>query len=325
MDDALRLLLEDRLTSADLAAVENVRAGRGGPFAASLHVYHLDRGVMLDVAGPAGNSVLETGLASAHAEDRAILPVHVTALKKILRETGVDAAHIYLVSSGESCPACHAKLEILARNLLHDGLIHPGRFTVIYGASYEDTHQVAGFNDAPYHDDFQKPAGTGLIRHSVVKHHDLPAMVRERVKDVAAPLAVIATKDKILAGTGDFPEISAIHFASSMQKRANIEDPWNLRMATLYSFTRDIGPMAYAECQWANVTQWVSIDHPEAKLFATQEAPGITNSGLFDIIRQRPYTHPQSALQMVQFTPFANEAQQEWARQTGLRRYNGAS
>lgn len=324
MEENLRKMLEDRLVRADRAAVDNVRAGRGGPFAASLHVYHRDRAEMTDIAEPAGNSVLATGLASAHAEDRAIQPDHVAALKKILHDTGAEAAHVYLVTSGESCPACHAKLEILARTLLHEKLILPGRFTVIYGATYEDTHQVAGFNDAPYHDDFQKPAGTGLIRQKIVKYHDLPPMIRDRVKDVAAPVAVIATKDRILAGTGDFPEISAIHFASAMQLRARIEDPWNLRMATLYSFTRDIGPMAYAECQWANVTQWVTIDHPDAKLFATREAPDIDNKALFDIIRTRPYTHPQAALQMLHFTPFANEGQQEWARQTGLRRYNGA-
>lgn len=325
MDEKLRLLLEDRLIRADREAVKNVQDGRGGPFAASLHLYHAGRGEMTDLAEPAGNSVLETGLASAHAEDRAILPDRVAALKNALRESGAEEAHVYLVSSGESCPACHAKLEILARILLHEKLILPGRFTVVYGASYEDTHAVAGFNDAPYHDDFQKPVGTGLIRHNVIKYHDLPAMVRDRVKDVAAPVAVIATKDRILAGTGDYPEISAIHFASAMQKRAKIEDPWNLRMATLYSFTRDIGPMAYAECQWANVTQWVSIDHPDAKLFATQEAPGISNAELFRIIGTRPYTNPQSALNFIRIEPFANEGQQEWARQSHLRRYNGAS
>lgn len=324
MNEKLRLLLEERLICADQAAVKNVQAGRGGPFAASLHVLNLAQDQMIDVAGPAGNGVLETGLASAHAEDRVIVPENITLLKKTLQEVGADDSHVYLISSGESCPACHAKLEILARKLLHENLILPGRFTVVYGATYEDTHKVAGFNDAPYHDDFQKPVGTGLIRHSVMKYHDLPAMVRERVKDVAAPLAVIATKDRILAGTGDYPEISAIHFASGMQKRVKIDDPWNLRMATLYSFTRDIGPMAYAECQWANVTQWISIDHPDAKLFATQEAPGVTNAELFKVVGTRPYTHPQSALQFIQLSPFANEGQHEWARQSHLRRYNGA-
>lgn len=316
-------ILHDRLAACDAAAVETVRAGQGGPFAASLHVYDAATQQMIDVAGPSGNAVLETGLASAHAEDRVIAPQNVVKLKEALRAVGLDNAHVYLVSSAESCPACHTKLEILARQLLQQKLLKPECFTVVYGASYEDSEAVAGFNDAPYHEDFQKIPGTGLVHQRVVKLMEMPTMLRTKMVDVAAPIALIATKDRVLVGTGDSPEISAIHFASAMQKRAGIEAPWNLRGATLYSLTPDIGPMAYAECQWANVAHWVTVDHPDGKLFATHESPGISNGDLFRIIATRPYTNPASALNFLHLTPFANLAQHEWRNRPDLQRYNG--
>lgn len=236
---------------------------------------------------------------------------------------GADNAHVYVLSSAESCPACHAKLEILARQLVHEKLILPQHFTVVFGASYEDSKAVAGFDDDKYHHDFQVKPGTGLIKQSFAKFLDLPEMLRTRVDDASGPTAWIMTKDRVLVGVGDAPEVNVIHVASKIQQRVRIEEPWNLRRATLYSFTHEIGPLAYAECQWANIGAWVSIDHPSAKLFATQEAPDIGNYALFKIIAARPYTHPDSAMTVVQLQPFANLGQHEWAAKTDKKLYNG--
>lgn len=320
LDRILRAALE----ACDAAALENVRAGRGGPFAASLHVYDRGAGAWATLAGPVGNAVLETGVASAHAEDRVIVPAHVAVLRDALRRIGAAGAHVYVVSSGESCPACHAKLEILARHLLREGLVLPGRFSVVYGATYEDTMQVAGFNDIRYHDDFQVIPGTGLIRQSVITLEDLPEAVRDKLARYTGAVAVVADGPALYAGGGALPELAAIQVACALRQRAGVAEPWNLRGATLYSPTRQIGPLSYAEAQWANIGHWVTVDGAGPE---TIEVAELKNDALFAIIATRPYTHPDSALTFLHLTPFENRAQQEWRRlheADAVVSYNGA-
>lgn len=317
-------ILHKLLEACDAFAVENVKSGRGGPFAASVHVYNSATGDLQTIVEPVGNAVLETGFASAHAEDRAIVPENIVRLKEAIAAMGRDHAHVYVISSAESCPACHAKLEILARTLTFDKVIMPGQFTVIYGASYEDSKTVAGFDDDKYHHDFQLKPGTGLIKQSYMKAHDLPEMLKIRLNDATGPTAWILTKDRVLTGVGDAPEVNVIHVASRTQQRVRIESPWNLRRATLYTFTHEIGPMAYAECQWANIGAWVSIEHHASKIFETKEAPDIGNTALFRIIATRPYTNPDSAMHVMQLRPFANLGQHEWATKADKKPYNGA-
>ena len=317
-------ILHRLLEACDAKAVENVRANRGGPFAASVHVYNQATGDLQTIVEPVGNAVIETGLASAHAEDRAIVPENVVRLRQALAAVGRDHAHVYVISSAESCPACHAKLEILARKLVHERIILPGNFTVIYGASYEDSKMVAGFDDDKYHHDFQLKPGTGLVKQGFDKLITLPERLKAQMGVAPGPMALIPTKDRVLVGAGESPEIAVIKMASMMQRRVNIEEPWNLRRATLYTFTHEIGPMAYAECQWANIGHWISVEHPSTDLFETLEAPDVNNSTLFQIIATRPYTHADSAMHVVQLKPFANLGQHEWASKADRQDYNGA-
>ncbi|MGZ9108977.1 MAG: hypothetical protein ACXW4B_09180 [Micavibrio sp.] len=314
-------VLRDLLSAADHEAVKNVRSGRGGPFAASLHIYDRAKGAMIEVAPPAGNAVLETGLASAHAEDRVIAPANIRALKKALRDTGPEAAELYLVSSAESCPACHAKLEILARILMHEGLLQPGRFTVVYGASYDDTRDVAGFHDAPYHHDMTKPEEQRLIRveRGVPPAGIAPGQAAVVMPDGTAFTADDDREDDVIATA----EIGAIRAACAAGKKAGAETPWDLGGAVLYAPVDVVGPLMYAESQWANI----------GRIFLTgetgrSEAPGIGNAELFSTIAARPYNHETSALRIIRLQPFANLAQHEWARlhreePSRIKVYNG--
>lgn len=323
------MILTDRLKSllaaCDDAAVENVRAGKGGPFAASLHIYDQAEDEWITLAGPVGNAVLETGLASAHAEDRIITPDSVSRLKMCLGAR--PGSQIYAVSSAESCPACHAKLEILARDLIRERLIAPGAFTVAYGATYEDTESIAGFNDAPYHNDFQLPPGTGLIRQETMAVAAVPDAVRVEFETCLGRCAAVVLEDRIYKGEGAKPEVSAIQAACHARKEYGINDSWDLKRATLYTWTRDIGPLAYAEAQWANIGRWVTVLHGNAAHAQTIESEGIKNGDLFRVIGARPYTHPDSALRFLHVTPFENRGQQEWrllCESGNVRIYNGA-
>lgn len=313
----LRAALED----CDAAALANVRSGAGGPFAAALHVHDTARGLWQAISAPCGNAVLKSGLPTAHGEDQAIAPAHQEKLRDVLHRVGADHAHVYLVTSGEPCPACHAKLEILARVLVHEGSLLPGRFTVVYGASYEDTAAVAGFDDAAYHQDMQKKPGTGLLRQRAMAMNELPLAVRDLMISAAA---VVESGDFCATGNGPMPEVAAIKDACRMQLAAHDPAPWDLRGATLYTATETIGPLAYAEALWANVTHWVSVQGAGEQ---TREAPDIGNDALFSIVATRPYTHEDSALSFLHITPFANLAQQEWrrlAKAGEVRDYNGA-
>lgn len=303
-------ILKSALDACDRVACENVQAGRGGPFAASLHIY--DGVEWSCLAGPAGNAVLETGMASAHAEDRIVQPDIIARLRAALRAIGPERARIAVVSSAESCPACHAKIEILSRVLRAEGLIAPGSFILLYGADYEDTERIAGFNDALYHEDMaQEPHRRRIRFERGVPPEAWPRGAR----------AAVAMGGNFYAGDGDHPESAAICIACRARKESGDDTPWDLKGAVLYTDAAEIGPLTYAEAQWANVGKIVSIGKVQRS-----DAPDITNADLFEIITTRPYTHAHSALDIRRVTPFANRAQHAWrARmESGAgRSYNG--
>lgn len=323
-------ILTKLVSEADDAAVENVREGRGGPFGASLNVINLENGWVIRIGDIAGNAVLETGVGSAHAEDQALSPENIRALKASLRNRDTAKTAVIVASSAESCPACHAKLEILARLLVSEKLLRLGHFIVAYGASYADTKNVAGFNDEPYHADMLQPEGARLIRVSTIARDRLPHAVQE---EFLQHEAVIETASGLYAGGDErdhhftlIPEVTALRAACLHNREKGSAEPWNLQQATLYTTTAQIGPLAYAEAQWANIARWVRVGGGESA--TPTEAPDISNNDLFAAVAARPYNHSRSALRVIRITPFANRGQQEWARlQTEhpdrLKTYNG--
>ncbi len=323
-------LLKKLVDEADLAAVENVREGRGGPFGASLNIINLENMHVLRIGDIAGNAVLETGVGSAHAEDQALSPENIRALKSNLKNRDLKNVAVIVASSGESCPACHAKIEILSRILIDERLLRLGHFIVAYGASYADTLNVAGFNDEPYHADMTKPEEARLIKVENMTYEQLPSDVQARLKDgsavVQAPAGLFDGKDERAQHFALPPEVTAMRAAAHAQKTKGATEPWDLQKATLYSAASQIGPLSYAEAQWANIARWVRVS---AQKEAPPEAPGISNDDLFRAIGARPYNNQYSALRVVRITPFDNLGQHEWAKlqksNPDLKNYNGVS
>lgn len=324
----LQEILKNLVEEADLAAVANVRAGRGGPFGASLNLINLTTLDVQRIGAVAGNAVLETGIGSAHAEDQALNADHISALRTALAQTGPAQACVVVASSGESCPACHAKIEILARILLDQQLILPERFIVAYGASYADTLAVAGFNDAPYHADFNQPAEQRLIACENCALAELTPALQQAL---AQGHAVVEKGHSLYHGSDQrpvhftlTPEVSALRAAALAQKQQGHDSPWDLQRATLYTAAPQIGPLTYAEAQWANIARIVCVKDAPAR---AAEAPGVSNDALFRAIATRPYNNPHSVLRVIRINPFANQGQHEWAKlqqsNPDLINYNG--
>lgn len=323
-------ILKKLVGEADLAAVENVREERGGPFGASLNIINLENNHVLRIGDIAGNAVLETGIGSAHAEDQALSPENIRALKANLKNRDISKTAVVIASSGESCPACHAKIEIMARILVEERLIQLGHMIVAYGATYADTLNVAGFNDEPYHADMLKSESERLITVETISLDQLPPDVRAQIVDGGA---VVQTENSLFAGYDErathftfTPEVMALRAACAARKSKNATEPWDLKRATLYTTTAQIGPLGYAEAQWANVARWVRVKGHDS---TAPEAPQINNDALFRAIATRPYNNQYSALHVVRITPFANLGQQEWAKlqaeNPALKNYNGVA
>lgn len=332
IDKLPQQLLKDLIDETDEFAVENVRLGRGGPFGASIHVYDLNSGAVAAIGKTEANAVLEKGMGSAHAEDQALNPEAIAKLKEFLSNLSDDVAPVVIMSSsGESCPACHSKEEILNRTLIKDGLIAPDHFVVTYGATYQDTADIAGFNDEPYHKDMQKPKGEGMISIDDEDIKDVPQDVREIFEKSDRPVSVIALDDGRYISAHEqrgvdlmaTSEVSAIRAAAGLQKSEGLEEPWNLQEATIYTSTSDVGPLGYAECQWANVTRWVAVEHDRAAEWATQEAPDIANDDFFKVISASSYNGAGATIKVHRIEPFENRAQYEWKNKEDRISYNG--
>ena len=134
-------------------------------------------------------------------------------------------------------------------------------------------------------------------------------------------LAVIVQDGKILATGIDnrwqditaTPEVEAMRAACRAQKDAGNSEPWNLDGATLYTSTRVCGPLAYAEAQWSNTTRSiVTVDHPRANEWQTQEACDTTNQEFFQIITRNGYNSISSELTILRVGDFPNNAQKVW-------------
>ncbi|MDY0029100.1 MAG: hypothetical protein RBR86_04060 [Pseudobdellovibrionaceae bacterium] len=333
----------DLLIATDSFATNNVRLGLGGPFGASLHIYNTRTSEFTLVGSLCANAVLSTGLAGAHAEDQAMSPQQVTDLKAKLSAmaSDIDGLYVLMSSSGESCPSCHAKEQILARDLVENGLLLPDRFIVTFGATYEDTASVAGFHDLPYFLDIQKPRGEGAIALESVKFGNVPNGYGLEFEDARTPLAILISEFGVFTGQdlrspgnlfGD-ANLNAIFSANRELKKLGSEAPWDVGMgksgadnkSVLYTTDTDIGPLVYSTVQWANVGKIVSVT---GTICSQPEACGIDDATFYQVIGNPEYKHPQSSLSVIRLEPFPNKAQHEWknrVRQMGDGiLYNGA-
>ncbi len=318
IDSYLPILCE-YLEKTDVFAENNVKQGRGGPFGAALLVLDRD-GLWHEIGNLAANAVLSKGIGSAHAESEVLSPENVNILKEKLLHTGPDSL-VVIVSSGESCPTCHAKEEILARVLVAEGLLNQGNVFVVYGTSYEQTESIAGFNDKVYLEDMQKDTCFRLIQQQVMDIKNLPAPVRSIFEASTEQVAVIYQGEKV-SGIGydqrhfnimATAEVVAIWEACLRQKKSGTESPWDLRDAVLYTSTPVVGPLEYAESLWANIMRRVTVSYPQSVNWATQEVPDLSNDDFFQVIASRPYNKAGGFVTVLYLGQnFQNRAQYAW-------------
>ncbi|MGE4351882.1 MAG: hypothetical protein AB7E52_06810, partial [Bdellovibrionales bacterium] len=267
--------LHKTLEEIDLVALENVRNGHGGPFAAQLVLITLgaDNSYTVKNSFPVTtNKVLESGIASQHAEAQSLCDEHMGKLTSELRrikEASDETPVVLLFSSAQPCFACLAKIEIGARFLVHEGLIEPKHFVLIYGADYQATEQIAGFQDYAYALDLCRFVKTqGAIPACTTAVEELPPFMRQAVHDCPDCTAFVVRQEKIIGQGKDrrkaenlfqTAECMALYAASQTLKQEGHPCPWNLQGSQLYTFTTEIGPLTYTECQWAGIEKIIQI------------------------------------------------------------------
>lgn len=339
-------LVHHYLDGLDRTAADNVRAGTGGPFSARIVLFTKNAEgtcTPFHEFPITTNMVLKSGIASHHAEAEALDSTHMAALKEHIRRLSfvdrLQAPVVVLFSSAQPCMACLTKIEIAARHLVQRKLIAPKDFLLIYGATYAQTEAVAGFYDYAYALDFFSYGHEDLKRYHLIRTrcaslNDAPTEVRDIMRNNALIEAALVKEGEIL-GVGydqrtphnlyETAECVAIHAASRALREAGSQTPWNLRGATLYTTNADIGPLSYAEGQWAGITDVVLLK--EAACLRAQntkalDCPDCTNPVFFQKIAQG-YNTPWSAIHVLCDPRFPNLGQQAWAAQTTRVCYNG--
>lgn len=316
---------------------------RGGPFGAALAVSVGDK---LEIIGePRGNNVVGSGIASRHAEDQALQPDNYAALATRLSQLNA-AGHnpsVWVVSSGQSCPNCHTKQEIMARDLVGKNLIQPGQFKTLYGATFDETFRIAQFNDAEYADAMvfasRQPKHPGnLIRQQSAAFSAVPDGVRAILRDATAPTAVLVRQGEVYAVGSEArsandpyatAEVNAVRAACLRNRQEGAFASWGVD-GTLYTTSRQVGPLLFAEAGWTKIDAVVAVKLPPElshKQFDTQEVPGLRNADFLKIVAGG-YQHPQAAIGVVRDTGFVNTAQPQWERMLQVNSeqlYNGAN
>ena len=339
--DTLRHCLED----VDAFAKENVARERGGPFSARLVLFTMERSGTLipQIQFPIScNMVLETGVGSFHAEAQALNAGHIAILKQKIHHLSFDTQStplVVLFSSAQPCMACQTKIEICARQLVHANLIQPKNFLLVYGANYEETEKIAGLHDYAYALDFfnfgnSENTHYSLISHEEMAHDDVPREIHDVLINNALIEAILVRDGHIISlgydqrTDNDYfktSECVALHAASRALKNDGSETPWKLDGAELYSLNPQIGPLSYAECQWAAVKKIVTIMSPHPPHTPAPkhlDCPNCSNMMLFQKIAEG-YNTPWSTLTVAQDSLFENKGQREWASRMTRRYYNG--
>jgi tRNA(Arg) A34 adenosine deaminase TadA len=340
-------LVHERLSFIDHVAAANVAAGLGGPFSASVLILTRGRKGAYRVSHtlpPTSNAVLSTGRASAHAEAQAMSPLALrsieTKLRKILTTREQADPRLVFLSSAQPCMACLSKIEIFARHLASFGLLEPRHFTLVYGAPFAETEKIAGFNDYPYALDFVRAGDDErntrplLVPIERVAFRALPETLRLALSIGGGARALVVGKSgRILAfgederarsGLFATAECVALANASRVQRDLGMEAPWDLRGATLYTLTQDVGPLAYAEAQWYGVGRIVCVP-PGARgllLAQTHESRDCRNAFLFSALADG-FNNPKSALAVFRDETHENVAQEAWFLKTDRTMYNG--
>lgn len=317
------------------------RLPRGGPFGAAIAISFKD--ASLEIVGtPRGNNVVGSGIASRHAEDQALVHNYATLIDRLTQAADQEPV-VWMISSGQSCTNCHTKQEIAARSLEERGLIKPRHFMTLYGATYDETLDIAQFYDAQYADALilaaQNPDDPGnLIQRQKMDYSAVPAEVQEILAKASEPTAIIVRNNSIYAigreqrnGNDLYAtaEVNAVRAACERNRQDGVFTSWDVD-GTLYTTSAEIGPLLYAETGWTKISNIVTVQMPlglQDKKFSTQEAAGISNQKFLSAVAEG-YHSSDAAIRVFRDSAFKNRAQPMWARVLKANQqilYNGAT
>lgn len=323
-DDAGHSILDDK--------GEPVRGKfpRGGPFGAMLYI-ELEDGSIEVVGKKRGNNVIGSGIASAHAESEALDEENYKALVTRLETLKAEGKtpRVWMVSSGQSCPTCQTKQEIAARDLAEKGLLPRGQFMALYGATYDETEEIAKFNDGDYAGSLKQSAmdpgsPDNHIQHRQENLETAPPEVQEIFRQATKPTAVIWRNGQVYAVGEDTTtrynpfataEANAIRAACAKNKKEGAPYPWEVD-GTIYTFTPNIGAYGFTEAMWTGIKKFVSVlldGKPAQPALQTAEAQHISNSGLLQTVAGG-YSDTQSYVRVFRDMNFVNTAQPMWAK-----------
>lgn len=343
--------LSAHLAQVDTLASQKVTNEDALPFAAGLYVYDPAMNKAKLVHSLVTPAIERTADPTAHADSQIITPKRFVMLMDALTNSNSDNQAVLVVSNAESCMACRARFEILARLLCAHGLIEKNRFIVAYGASAEETAALTGIDN--------RPLAADMLAFSRGRMDAQPITVREPTRRELRLLAdhhhhrnrafaAIVTNTRITTApraTNDLfalAEVNAIRHACKGRKDRGETNPSDLTGATLLTTADAIGPLAYASAWLAGIRTIVLCKPPafknelspqqkleEAAKNKAKDAPAahapehdylghhegykIDNKTLFHIVVENGWKDLRSRVRYVQVEGFENKAQQAYA------------
>lgn len=351
------VMLQAFLQDTDEHALKSVKQNIGGPFGARFVVVTKD-GKIHPVGNNVGNAVVSSGIASRHAEHENWTQ-NWDALVQKLEELSGQQKMLIELSSGESCINCHSKQEVGINTLYAAGLLDEStndQASVIFGASYRQTADVAGFNDLVYLlalqniKNIELNAGTHnpitdsdiaegeelakMYSHTSADIRDIPPAVAKIFNESDKAVVVIVKDGEVFATGNDerdthfsrTPEVVALQNACSRQRdEFDIFESWDLGGAQIYTSTMQVGPLMLAEGYWSNALDFVTVEHAMQGQWSTQELPGMTNGAFLERIAQHDYDGNKSGTAVrVYHSPTENNAQKFWRDKDDAVNYDGA-
>ncbi len=318
------------------------RMPRGGPFGAALAVFD-QSGAMELIGGPCVNAVMESGIASRHAEHETLSPEILGRLIARLQKAKEDRAPLLVVlfSSAQPCPTCQTKIEIIARYLIDQGFLAPDGFLVVYGLSYEATERLASFNDRHYacalHLAAEKPNDPeGLIRRRFCEEAELPPEARRFFSEnpQEAKAAILQGEEIYATGADErdetdrfaTAEVSALRNACLRYRKEGYQDSWTVS-GTLYTPSLEMGPLLFSEATWTGVNEIVHVRNqqtPPAFQKRLRETECLSNTAFLRLLANG-YGHKGCAVQTFRDRTCPDEAHRFWGELVGkgiLKPYN---
>lgn len=317
---------------------------RGGPFGAVLAISYPD-GSLRTISSIRSNNVLASGIASQHAEDRAMQPDACEEVARQLLRHKIEhrrgAPIVWMISSAQSCPTCQTKLEIFARDLMARDLIEPDHFMCLFGASYDETYEIAHLNDAYYADALilahDCPENEGNLVHCAQATFDeVPAAVQKIFAHVPAQTAVVMQGETVYALGDDTrkmhdpfstAEVEALRAACRRYREEGENASWLVK-GRLYTTTLSPGPLMLTEASWTGIREICSVrmpPHLQSLQRETREAPDLSNEAFLALVAEG-YQHEQSVVRVFRDFGFQNRAQKMWRRISAINEkvlYNG--